>query len=190
MTHHRIGRPRNKESYQAILNAALTLLKQNGYKVMTIEGIAREAGVGKQTIYRWWSSKAHVILEAFAQFAETEIEIPNQGDLYDDLTLFLSQTFQTLEDGSKHIVRALMAEAILDAEFQCLFREQFITKRRNSLQQIIQQAVERGELPETVDFTLIIDLLYGAMWYRLLNGHAPLDSAFARQLAYNILKLT
>ena len=182
----RQGRPRSKQARQAILAAALGILKEQGYRAVSIEGIAAHAGVGKQTIYRWWKSKAEIVLEAFAQEAEALIPVPDTGSAREDLCLFLERTFRALKKTGP-IVCALMAEAQISPTFGPTFREQFIEIRRKSLRSILQNGKERGELAEQVDVEFLIDCLYGPMWYRLLSQHAPLDKAFAAQLARSIV---
>jgi AcrR family transcriptional regulator len=179
----RPGRPRSATAHTSILAAALTLLRQKGYRSVTIEGIAAEAGVGKQTIYRWWPSIAAVILEAFAQYTADRIEIPDSGNVQSDLQVFLSQAFGVLSRESGQIVRGLMSEALLDPAFADAMRDIFIASRRSALREILTKGIERGELAPDADIELVIDLIYGPMWYRLLNNHAPLDVKFADQLS-------
>ncbi|MDJ0784659.1 MAG: TetR/AcrR family transcriptional regulator [Desulfosarcinaceae bacterium] len=179
----RVGRPRSAASHEAILNAALSLLKEKGYRSVTIEGIASTAGVGKQTIYRWWRSKADIILEAFTRHTADQIAIPDCGNLQIDLQRFLTEAFDTLTREAGSIVRGLMSEALLDPNFAAAMRDTFIASRRSALRKILQNGVDRGELSAESDIEWLIDLIYGPMWYRLLNQHAPLDAHFAKQLS-------
>lgn len=173
---------RSEQSYHAILESSLTILAEKGYKALTIEGIAAKARVSKQTIYRWWSSKAAIVLEALTNHAQKQLPIPDSGSVRDDLEVFLNATFRELSQESGQIVRGLMAEAQFDSEFGCRFREDFIAVRRKVLLCVLRRGQERGEISHQVDLELIVDLLYGPMWYRLLNQHAPLDEDFARHL--------
>jgi AcrR family transcriptional regulator len=185
------GRPRSIESHDAILAAALKLLHENGYRSVTMEGIASEAAVGKQTIYRWWKSKAEVILEAFARHTADRFPVPHSGDLQTDLQVFLTQVFASLSQESGVVVRGLMSEALIDRNFAEAMRDIFIASRRSALRDILSKGIERGELASDVDIELIIDLIYGPMWYRLLNQHAPLNPKFAKQISEIIVgKLT
>jgi AcrR family transcriptional regulator len=187
----RAGRPRSAESHEAILTAALKLLHYRGYRSVTIEGIASEAGVGKQTIYRWWRSKAEVILEAFTRHTAGRITAPDSGNLQTDLQDFLTKAFDSLARESGEVVRGLMSEALIDPDFAEAMHDIFITSRRSALRDILFKGIERGELASDVDIELTIDLVYGPMWYRLLNKHAPLNPRFARQISEMIAgKLT
>jgi AcrR family transcriptional regulator len=140
----KFGRRRSEKSHEAILKAALTLLNEKGYGAVTIEGIAAQAGVGKQTIYRWWPSKAAVILEAFTTCAESRVAVPNHGDLQTDLANFLETVFETIMRETAPILRALMSEALLDSEFAVALRDIFIARRRQVLLEILQRGVARG----------------------------------------------
>jgi AcrR family transcriptional regulator len=183
ITPHRAGRPRSTKSHNAILTAALKLLNERGYRSVTIEAIASEAAVGKQTIYRWWRSKAEVILEGFARYTAGQVTVPDSGNLQTDLQVFLTQAFDSLTRESGEIVRGLMSEALIDPDFAEAMRDIFINSRRSALRDILLKGIERGELASDVDIELIIDLVYGPMWYRLLNKHAPLNPRFAKQIS-------
>jgi AcrR family transcriptional regulator len=175
----KLGRKRSEASRHAILSAALDLLRAEGYGGLTVDGIASAAGVGKQTIYRWWSSKAEVVLEALTDDAKHNIPVAVSGDPESDLRHFLEATFRLLRGrrGLAPVLKGLMAEAQLDAEFAALFRTHFIEQRRAALLSVVERA--RPE-PEA---SALVDMLFGAMWYRLLVEHAPLDDRFAALLA-------
>ncbi len=182
------GRPRSVTSHEAILGATLDLLREEGYAGLTIDGIAQRAGVGKQTIYRWWKGKPELVLEAFATYASREIPLPDKGSVEADVEAFLATSFRKLNEGAAPVVRGLMADAILDPEFGDLLREVFIARRRAALKSLLERGVERGEIAANADLELAIDMLFGPMWYRLLNRHAPLNRRFATGLARNLMR--
>ncbi len=181
-TGRRPGRPRSETARQAILKAAHEELLIRGPGELTIEGIAARAGVGKQTIYRWWSSKADVVLDAMLDRASADIPIPDEGSLGADLRAFLTSTFRMREEQGPVLV-GLMAQSVLDPAFGQAFRERFLAGRRATLRGLFERAAERGEIPSEVDVTLLVDMVYGVLWYRLLVEHAPLDDGTARDLA-------
>jgi AcrR family transcriptional regulator len=171
------GRKRSEASRQAILEASLKLLRERGYGSLTTDAIAVSAGVGKQTIYRWWSSKAEVVLEALTDQARA-IGAPETGGLESDLEAFFDASFRVLRgrSGTGPVLKGLMAEAQLDPAFGSRFAT-FIEARRSALRALLLRHAKPGVLVEGM-----VDMLFGALWYRLLLGHAPLDSAFARTL--------
>ena len=176
------GRPRSLECHGAILDSVLQLMQKDGYNAVTIEGVARHAGVGKQTIYRWWGSRAELILEAFANHAADLVPTPDRGSLREDLDVFMSAGFKRLSRDYGAIMRGLMADAVLDPDFNKILREAFILKRRAATMQILRRGVERGEIARDADLELMIDMLFGPVWLRLLVQHAKLDAKFASQL--------
>jgi len=181
------GRPRSEDSHEAILDAVLRLLDQEGYSALTIEGVARHAGVGKQTIYRWWKCKAELVLEAYANHAASKLPMPDKGSLRADLEWFFCGAFKRLTDISGPTMRGLMADAVYDPEFLEILREVLIAKRRAVLLQVLERGRARGELRPDADLDVMSDLLFGALWYRLLVQHAKLDSRFAKQLVGSVL---
>jgi AcrR family transcriptional regulator len=177
------GRPRSEASRQAILAAAIELAGEVGYAGLTIEGIAARACVGKQTIYRWWPSKADVLLEAGAVKAELYVPVDDHGSYRDDLRAFLLASsviagYQQFAD----LLRALMAEAQLDRDFGERFRVSFLERRRDALAVITSRARERGDLPPRPDPATVADIVFGTIWYRVLATTRPLDEAWVDDL--------
>ena len=179
----RPGRKRSESAHKAILEAAFELVEERGYRGTSIEAIAARAGVGKQTIYRWWSSRGALVMEAVRNRAEREVPIPDTGSLERDLFRFLRATFAGMRGRYGTMMRALMAEAQLDPAFEREFRETFIVGRRSAVGSMLERARSR------IDPVLATDLLYGPMWYRLLVGHGRLDDAFARAIVKAVLRL-
>ena len=173
---------RSEQSYCAILESTLAILAQKGYSALTIESIAATAKVSKQTIYRWWSSKAAIVLEALTTHAQERVPVPDTGSVRSDLEILLKATLDELAQQSGPIVRGLMAEAQFDPKFGQAFREDFIARRRQVLFEILHRGQQRGEISSNIDLELTMDLFYGPIWYRLLNQHAPLDEGFSQHL--------
>jgi AcrR family transcriptional regulator len=185
-----LGRPRNETADAAILDAAVALLDKRGYQSMTVDDIAARAGVGKQTIYRRWPSKAAVVLEALTRRTAAEVVAPDTGSVLEDVRSLLRSAFAALRAGRQKVVLSLMAEAQLSEEFALAFREQFIARRRQALADLLQRGIDRGELAPDTDVEFVADMIYGPMWYRLLNRHAPIDDRFADRLSAFVLGRT
>lgn len=179
----RPGRRRSEDSRQAILGAAFDLCAEVGYGGLTIEGIAARSGAGKQTVYRWWESKADVLLEALAAKADLHVPLPDQGSCAADLRAFLGATFGL--GGAVPVVdmlRALMAQAQIDPEFGRRFRLSFLQRRRDAIATVLRRASERGDLAPEVSGETAIDVVFGVMWYRLLATAKPLDGQLIDEL--------
>ncbi len=180
----RRGRPRSDAARQAILVAALKLARERPLAAVSVDDLAAAAGVGKQTIYRWWTGKAAVLLDALGDLAAAEIPEPDLGGLEADLAAFLAASFTTATiPGVLPALRFLMAEAQAEAGIATELRARFIERRRDAVRRLLARARERGELARDADRELLVDLVYGVLWYRILVTHAPLDASLARGLA-------
>ncbi len=181
------GRQRNEAARQAILDAAFELLGESAGATVPVDAIAARAGVGKQTIYRWWPSKYAVLLEAILQRARLDVPAPDTGDLAKDLREFLRGTFRGARNASTAaFLRAMMGQAQQDPGTAEVMRE-FTASRRNALRELLERGQDRGELPDTTNVDLIVDQVYGLLWYRLMVGHAPLGRDLAKELTDAVL---
>lgn len=185
----KIGRPRSEKSQEAVIKATHELLHEQGGAGLTIEAIARRANVGKPTIYRWWPTLADIVLEAVLLQATTKIMVIHFESLQKTLSQFLKQSMKTITDGDGAHLRFLMAHAQKDEDFRKRFRDNFTAQRRTVLRSIFLQAMERGQISPEQNLEMLIDIVFGTMWYRLLIGHAPMDESFADELTEVVIKL-
>ncbi|MBA3906930.1 MAG: TetR/AcrR family transcriptional regulator [Pseudonocardiales bacterium] len=181
-----MGRTRSEASRRAILDAAIGELREHGYPAVTVDGIAARAGAGKQTIYRWWGSKADVVLDAVLDLAESVIALPDEGTLEADVEAFLVATFRQRDQ--RPALAGLMAQSVLDPEFATPFRKRFLFRRRAALRTVFERGRARGEIAPDIDTELLIDVVFGVLWYRLLVEHAPLSEDAGRELAALVLR--
>lgn len=181
------GRRRNEAARQAIIDAAVRMLAEQGYEAFAVDRLAKEAGVGKQTIYRWWPSKAAVIAEAVGARAVETIPLPNTGDLLGDLTEFFGTTFAQSEDGTVlALLKQMMAAALQDGQAAEALGE-FAARRRRDLRVLLERGLSLGTLSVSADLDFLTDLAYGLLWYRGLFGHRALDADAARKLAASVV---
>jgi len=178
------GRPRNAEHSRKAHQAALDLLREHGYASISMEAVADRAGIAKQTLYRRWKHKSALILDAFAEQADQLPTLPPAETPGEDLLVFARATCRTLSGECGTLNRALMAEALQSPEFLVDLRERHLSKRRRQLRGIFVR-----QLPDLDErqLELLIDLMLGPIWYRLLIQNAPLDDAFADLVASNTL---
>jgi AcrR family transcriptional regulator len=171
------GRPRSVASREAILDTAFWQTLERGYSAVTTETIAKAAGAGKQTLYRWWPSKAAIVLEAFAEKASARIDrVQEEAIRTGDILSFL-RTARAAYSASAPVLRHLIAEAQSDAALRVMLRDRLIEPRREALRRVLAPHVADPEQRET-----IVAALYGAFWYRLLFDEA-LDDSFVSHLA-------
>ncbi|NEB81861.1 TetR/AcrR family transcriptional regulator [Streptomyces sp. SID14478] len=189
---------RSERSRRAIYDAALALVGEIGYPRTTIEGIAARAGVGKQTIYRWWGSKAEVLMEAFVDLNEQNTHaaaekypdapidaagLPDTGDLEADLKLVLRATVDELRDSRFEApARALAAEGLANREFAEQFVAKLLMPGLDLYATRLRTAQDAGDVRADVDPVIARDLFSGPLAQRWLQSTGPLDHAYADAL--------
>ncbi|MFX0577295.1 TetR/AcrR family transcriptional regulator [Nocardia nepalensis] len=168
------GRIRSQSARDAVLRATAELLEEQGFGKVTIEGVAARSGVAKSTIYRWWKSKATLVMDAQGAAVTARMPDPDTGSAEQDLTVFLAALYGVVEYPLRvKALRGLMAEAQLDPDFAGPFRE-WVQTRRDVVIRVLNRGVARGELAADLDVEYATDLIFGPFWYRLLVEHAPL----------------
>lgn len=177
------GRPRSEEARQALLGATARLMEAMPIRNITIGGIAKEAGVGKPTIYRWWDSKCAIVMDAFLATAAPQIPFPKSGSAVDALGLQVKRVIKLLRGRSGRIVAEMVGEGQSDPHILEEFRDRFFSHLLAPARAVIERGKKSGELDDGLDTDLALDLIYGPIYYRLLVGHQPLDEAFARALS-------
>jgi AcrR family transcriptional regulator len=163
-----IGAARNPESHAAILEAAGAILTEQGYAGFSIEAVARRAKAGKPTIYRWWPSKAHLLLDVYTRLKDHLLE-PDTGTLEGDLRQFLTNLIRFWAGAPGDVFRSLIAEAQTDAKAGEALREYCVDRIAHTAG-MIDRAKARGEVPEDVDSLAGSDLLSAFAWKLLLTG--------------------
>ena len=182
------GRPRSVESEQAILAAAWTLLQQSSVRKVSIEAIAREAGVGKTTIYRWWPSKAAVIVDAFLAQISAELPFPESETAAGAIAKQMKQLTQVFRGEVGRIVSEIIAAGQEDPDALENFRNRFLNVRRDAARQAIERGIASGEFDASLDPDVAMDILYGPIYYRLMVKHLPLDDEFATAISRRALR--
>ncbi|MFF0103504.1 TetR/AcrR family transcriptional regulator [Streptomyces hirsutus] len=196
---------RSERSRRAIYDAAIALVVEVGYPKTTIEGIAARAGVGKQTIYRWWGSKADVLLEAFLDLSEQAARtaaqehenhegqegragresqgIPDTGDLAADLKLVLRATVDELRDpGFEAPSRALAAEGVVNEELGRRFVAQLLEPQLQLYVDRLRSAQEAGQVRPDIDPRIALELFVSPLAQRWLQYTGPITYEYTDTL--------
>ena len=189
---------RSEKSRRAIFDAALALVGEVGYPKTTIEGIAARAGVGKQTIYRWWSSKADVLLEAFVDLSaqaahaagrpevlgeHAEYGIPDTGDLAADLKQVLRATVDELLNPKFEIPsRALAAEGLVNEALGAEFVSKLLEPQLQLYVKRLRSAQDRGDLRPDIDPRIALELFVSPLAQRWLQHTGPISYAYTDTL--------
>jgi AcrR family transcriptional regulator len=178
---------RNEASRRAILDAALQLCAETGYRRVTIEAIAAHAGVSKKTIYRWWPSKGAVVLEAVDDMANLVAEFPDTGDLAADLHTQITAVIRLLTPPQTSAITGLIAESLQD---EALARDlrRLIQLRIEAFNRRLEKAQRDGQLAADADFDVAVDLVYGPIYHRLVYHIGQPDSDELRKLLAHALR--
>jgi len=177
------GRPRSEEVEHAILQSAVGLLEERGFRAFTIEEVALRAKVGKPSIYRRWPSKGTLALDALLSEYLQLLSPIDTENLKGDLTAALAQWFEAIAGTSTgRSLVGLIAEAQSDADLATAWRKSFVLTARSQNRVMITRAIERNEIEKGADVDVILDMPYGAAYLRLLNGHLPLSERFIEKV--------
>ncbi|MFT0174025.1 TetR/AcrR family transcriptional regulator [Paraburkholderia mimosarum] len=176
-----VGRPRSEGTRTQILAATIRLLESRTVQSVSIEAIAREAGVGKATIYRWWDSKALVVIDAFMEHHIVKTPMPRDLPPGQAIALHLVSLIHEYSGWSGRIVAQIIAEGQADLAVLRKFRERFHYGRRALVREVLEEwrVAEGIRAPENIE--TLAELLYAPVYMRLLTGAGPLDNRFAQE---------
>jgi AcrR family transcriptional regulator len=169
------GRTRDEDAQQRILEAAFRLVGELGPAQVRIDAIAQEAGVGKQTIYRWWPTKTALVMDALVRQTMADTPFPDTGDTRADLRTHMQAVVRLFRSSTGCVIREVVAEAQGDPSVAEEFRVRFWQPRRDLSAACLQAGVARGQVRSDVPIEVALDAIYGVLWVRLLIGHRKLD---------------
>ncbi|MDT0510246.1 TetR/AcrR family transcriptional regulator [Novosphingobium sp. MMS21-SN21R] len=183
------GRPRSETTRRAVLVATLELLREGSIQSITIEAIAKQAGVSKATIYRWWQSKASVVIDAFIE--NHMVHTPMRHDIHPAEALLLHWRLlaEQYSGWPGQIVAQILAEGQSDPSIQREFRERFYYGRRAVVREVIDNLRNRVARLQEIDSEVLMDILYSPVYMRLLWGYGPLDAKFIRDFPRDLFLL-
>ncbi|MEX3982194.1 TetR/AcrR family transcriptional regulator [Paraburkholderia sp. EG287A] len=175
------GRPRSEEVRTQILAATVRLLETRTIQSISIEAIAKEAGVGKATIYRWWESKALVVIDAFMEHHIVKTPMPHNLPPGEAIALHLVSLIHEYAGWSGRIVAQIIAEGQADPAVLREFRERFHYGRRALIREMLEAWRSTARIPVPPNIETLGELLYAPVYMRLLLGNGPLDDHFAQE---------
>ncbi len=175
------GRTRDADARQRVLDATYDLVGRSDGTV-SINEIVREAGVAKQTVYRWWPSKTAVVLDALVEGSMRDTPFPDSGDLRADFEAHLRSVVRLFASPTGALIRELVAQGQHDPRHAEEFRVRFWAPRRELSLSRLRSGVAAGEIRADLDLELALDTIYGPVWLRHLVGHLPIRQRDARQV--------
>jgi AcrR family transcriptional regulator len=186
------GRRRNPATRAAILATAFEVVAELGYAGLTIEKVAARAGVGKQTIYRWWPTKGALVLDAVLERSTgpgEPAELPDTGDLEADLATVLVATVEEFADPDfDRALRGLTAAIVEDADLARDYRERLDAPMRELKKRRLRRAQEAGQLDPDVDLDLAVDLVFAPVAQRWTERSGDLTPDGARAVVRQALR--
>lgn len=175
--------PRSRRVREAVLRAANELLAEGGLPAATVDAVSARSGVSKATIYKHWSNRICVAIDAFAVHMAEATPVPDTGSAREDLTQQVHNVAAFYGGPVGQVYAQLLAATVTDPEAAELLRQRFLEGRRELIRQMWRDGVERGELRTDIDVEVAQDVLFGAIIFRLVSGHAPLTPTEAEAIA-------
>jgi AcrR family transcriptional regulator len=180
------GRPRDHALDDRILEQVIALLGSHGYAGLTLDELAARSGVAKTTILRRWPSKAAVAAAGVERLALQSVDVPDSGALKVDLLALLHGAVEAFVRGRGQFVAQLIREAGHHPEITDLLYT-VIHTRRQAYRRVLALAIARGELAPSVDQDLLIDLLIGPIWTRMLITRDPITREYVDSIVEAVL---
>ncbi|MEV0595681.1 TetR/AcrR family transcriptional regulator [Nonomuraea cavernae] len=181
------GRPRDPETDTAILAAALELFVERGVEGTSIEQVAKRAGVGKLTLYRRWSSKEDLLAQAIEQRVRAEVT-PSAADVYaltprDIVERVLPAAAEmAASPGFRALVARIMGSAVSHPQLMAVYWQHYILPRRELAAAMLRRAQQDGTVAADADLDVLIDMMAGAVTYRVLQPDPPDTTEMLRYL--------
>ena len=185
----RVGRPRSEaaESHEAILDAVHEMLKEKPARELTMDAVAKRAKVGKPTLYKWWPSKAALVMAVFHERLSGRLDAPPTSTVEAALRARVQSLIVEFNGLFGKVMGDLIAEGQSDPAVLRELYERHIRLRRASTVALIEQGKATRELAAIVDAELLVDAIFGPIYYRLLLRSAPLTKQYGNQLVNLIL---
>ncbi|MFG2997177.1 TetR/AcrR family transcriptional regulator [Streptomyces sp. NPDC048340] len=173
---------------EAIRSAVVAELAAVGFSRMSIEGVARRAGVGKTAVYRRWKSKLHLVLDLVGAFAADGLPVPATGSLHGDVRALLEVMSHVLRHPvAAAVIPDLLVEAARNPEIAEAVRGALLDGQRRMAEGIVADAVSRGELPDGINADHALDLAIGPLYWRQVIVRDAVTAPHLDTLAHQVV---
>lgn len=182
------GRPPSSaaSAHDAIMSAVHDLLQVQSVQELTIEAIARQARVGKPTLYKWWGSKADIVLAMVRERVEPALDPPTDLSLEESVRFKARRLVDAFNGFFGRVMTGLIAEAQHDANLRQRINEAYILPRRAGTVADVRKAQADGTYPPEIDPEILVDQIFGSLYFHLLTGVRPLTHAYADKLVETV----
>ena len=181
------GRPRDGDCRERILRAGLELFEESSFADITTDAIAERAGASKATIYRWWPNKAELVLDAFLSVVEAELHFERGIPIRNSLRAQMIRLSRLFSGKVGSVLSAVIGAGQSEPEMLATFRRRWIEPRRIEAKAILREAMDRGEIRSELSPDAILDVLYGAIYFRFLIGRDKLSDKFVDEVLNMVL---
>jgi AcrR family transcriptional regulator len=182
----RRGRPRDPGRDQAIIESTIDVLVSHGYDRLTLEHVAASAGVGKATLYRRWSSKAELVVDAMATL-KPSIDGVDTGSLDGDIAVLVAASCTKTSQRTMQVMVSVCSAIPREAELLTAFRTRFTEPRIALITSMLQRARDRGELDESIDIEMAASLLPSLLLQRTILTGEPAGQSYAEHVVESVL---
>lgn len=182
----RCGRPLDPSRDEAIRRATQELLAELGYDLVTVDAVAARAHASKATVYRRWSSKAELVIDAVSSLVPVPTHLPDTGSVAGDLRRALGSK-GIVDPFRLRVMTGLVSALPRNPELARVFQEQFVRSRGALLRTVLGRAMARGEVPPDRDVDLLVTVFPAMLTYRALLTGDPVDAAYVRAVVEQIL---
>ncbi|MGO9593873.1 MAG: TetR/AcrR family transcriptional regulator [Steroidobacteraceae bacterium] len=170
------------------MSAVLSALRKGGYRAVTIDGIARQVGRARSSLYRRWPSKRHLV--AYAVVSEMgDNPATDTGSVRGDLEAAVGTLLRAFAGPLGRALAGLAADMAQDAALASIIRQEVLAPRRKSMRAALERAQVRGEVRHDCDVELVLDMLTGPFYFRTLFGHVPITRQTTHQVVKYILRV-
>jgi AcrR family transcriptional regulator len=185
----RKGRPPSEmaASHAAIIDAVYALLQEKSVRNLTMEEVAKRAKVGKPTLYKWWPTKATLVLAMLCERMAPNLEKPTGLSAEESLRFRVRRLIDAFNGPFGKIVAGLIAEGQSEPAVLQEFFDRWVGPRRNATIADLQRGKNAGELRSEIEPELLNDAIFGAIYYRLLLRSGPLTKRFGEELVEHVL---
>ena len=180
------GRPRDPSRDEAIIDASIDVLVRDGYDRLSMEGVAAAAGVGKATVYRRWSSKAELVIDAMAAL-KPAIDTIDTGSLDGDIELIVVGSCSPQSQRLQQVMMSICSALPREPELLEAFKTRFTEPRIARITEMLERSRRRGELGPEVDVAMAASLVPSLMLQRALMTGQPAGRAYAEQIVGSVL---
>ena len=185
----RKGRPPSEmaASHAVIMDAVYALLQEKSVRDLTMEAVAKRAGVGKPTLYKWWPTKATLVLAMLCERMAPKLEKPTVLTAEESLRFRARSLIKAFNGPFGRIVAGLIAEGQSEPAVLQEFFDRWISPRRNATITDLQRGKDAGELRSETEPELLNDAIFGAIYYRMLLRSGPLTRRFGEDLVEQLI---